>query len=135
MLFGETSAEVAGGGRIGDAFGPQGVEERLLLAELVQVLQALVAGQEVVGDVEHVVGLVVGQVDLEQVELAVDALHESAALGQEVDGSDAAAGDAAIASGKFVMDIGASEDRLIGGAVIVADAACDTGLAGREKLV
>ena len=45
---------------------PQGVQIRLVVAPQFQVLQARSAGQQVVGDVQHVVRLAVGQVDLEQ---------------------------------------------------------------------
>ena len=64
----EAAAEVAGGGRIGDAAGAQGVEEDLVVAAQFEVLQAGAVAQGVVGEVEDVIGLVVGQVDLEQVQ-------------------------------------------------------------------
>ena len=56
--LGEAAAEVPGGGRVGDAFGPEGVEVDLVVAADFEVLQAAAAGQEVVGDVQDVVALV-----------------------------------------------------------------------------
>ena len=56
--LGEAAAEVPGGGRVGDASGPEGVEVDLVVAADLEVLQAAAAGQEVVGDVQDVVALV-----------------------------------------------------------------------------
>ena len=68
--LGEAAAEVAGGGGVGDAVGAEGVEVDLVVAAEFEVLEAAAAGEEVVGDVQDVVDLVVGQVPLEQVEVA-----------------------------------------------------------------
>ena len=90
---GEAAAEVAGGGGVGDAVGAEGVEEGLVVAAQFDVLEAGAVAQGVVGDVEDVVGLVVGQVELEQVESLVDGLGQAEFADQELDGADAAAGD------------------------------------------
>ena len=55
---------------------PEGVEIDLVVAPHLQVLQAAAAGQEVVGDVQDVVALVIRQVPLEQVEAFVDGPDE-----------------------------------------------------------
>ena len=80
-----------GGGGVGDALGAQGVEIDLVVAPQFEVLDPLAAGQEVVGDVQHVVGFVVGQMPLEQVEVVVDVADQPGPAGQQVDGADAAA--------------------------------------------
>ena len=74
--LGEAAAEVAGGGRVGDALGPEGIEVDLVVAAQLEVLEAAAAGEEVEGDVQDVVGFVIGEVALEQVEVAVDVLDE-----------------------------------------------------------
>ena len=89
----EAAAEVPGGGGVGDAFGPQGVEIDLVVAADLQMFQAAAAGQEVVGDVQDVVALVIRQVPLQQVEALVDVVDQSDLLGQQVDGPDATGGD------------------------------------------
>ena len=90
IVLGETAAEVACGGRVGDAFGSQGVEVDLVVAPQLEVLDAQATGEDIEGDVQDVVGFVVGEMPLEQVELAVDLLDESDLLGQEEEGPDAA---------------------------------------------
>jgi len=68
----EAAAEVPRRGRVGDAHGAQGVEIDLVVAEPLEVLHAPAAGEEVEGDVEDVIRLVVGQVALQEVEVVVD---------------------------------------------------------------
>ena len=86
----EAPAEIAGGGRIGDAAGAQGIEEDLVVAAQFDVLQAGAVAQGVVGEVEDVIRLVVRQMDLEQVQPVVDGLGEPELAHQEVHGADAA---------------------------------------------
>ena len=63
----EAPAEVAGGGGVGEALRPQGVEEDFVLPPEFQGLQAGAATEGVIGDGQDVIGFVVGQVHLEQV--------------------------------------------------------------------
>jgi len=86
IALGEAAAEVAGGGGTGDAFGSRGIEEDLVITSDLDVLQALATGQEVVGDVQDVVALVVGLVPLQEVEVPIDVVDQSELPGQEVDG-------------------------------------------------
>jgi len=74
------------------------------------VLEAGAVAKRVVSEVENVVGFVVGQVDLEQVQFIVDGVDEADAPGQEVERADAAVSEAAVPLGKFVMDVGRFED-------------------------
>ena len=112
VLRGEAAAEVAGSGRVGDAVGPQGVEEDDVVASQLDVVEAGAVAQGVVGEVQDVVRLVVREVELEQVEPLVDGLGESELADQQLDGADAAAGDAAGLGGGLVVDVGGGEDRL-----------------------
>jgi hypothetical protein len=91
--LGETTAEVPGGSRVGDASCPQGIQVDLVVASDLDVLQVTAAGQEVVGDVRDVVALVIRQVQLQEVEALVDVVDQSGPLGQEVNGPDAAGSD------------------------------------------
>ena len=50
------------------------VEIYLVLPEMLEILQATAAGEHVERDVQDVIGLVVGQVDLEELDAAVDLL-------------------------------------------------------------
>ncbi len=105
----ETAAEIAGRGRIGNAAGAEGVEIDFILATQFEVLQTGAVAQGVVGQVEDMIGLVVGQMDFEQVQVVVDGVDEADASGQQVDGADAAVGQAAGAVGDLVMDVGGGE--------------------------
>ena len=89
----ESSAEVAGGGGVGNAARPQGIEEGVIVAAPFDVLKARAVAQGVVGDVEDVIGLVIREMNLEQVQTLVDGPGQAEAMGEPVDGSDAAVGD------------------------------------------
>ena len=65
----EAAAEVTFGGRVGDALGAEGIEIDLVVAAPLDVLEAAAAGEEVEGDVQDVVGLEIGEVALEEVEV------------------------------------------------------------------
>src|SRR5512135_538783 len=110
--LGEAPAEVPGGGRIGDAVGPEGIQVDLVVAADLEVLQATAAGQEVGGDIEDVITLVIGQVPLQEMEVLVDVLDQADLPGQEVDGPDAARGDAPDRLGDLVADVGGGQHRL-----------------------
>ena len=77
-------------------------------------MQTGAVAQCVVGEVEDVVGFVVGEVDFEQVEVAIDVVDESDASGQEMDGSDAAADESIGFVRDFVVDVAGGELRFDG---------------------
>ena len=64
------------------------------------------AGEDVEGDVQDVVGFVIGQMPLEEVEVAVDVVDQADLLSQQEDGADAAGTEALDAIGEFVVDVG-----------------------------
>jgi hypothetical protein len=70
---------------------------------------ALFEAAPVVGEVENVIGLVVGKVELEQVQAVVDGVDEADLPRQGMDGPDAAAADTACAGGHFVVDVAGGE--------------------------
>ena len=88
--LGEAAAEVPCGGGVGDALGAQGVEIDLVVASQFEVLDAVAAGQDVEGDVEDVVGFVIGEMALEEMEVAVDVADQADPAGQQEHGADAA---------------------------------------------
>ncbi len=61
----EATAEVAGRGRVGNAARAEGVEKRFVLAAQFEILQTRAAAQSVVGDGEHMIGFVIGQVEFQ----------------------------------------------------------------------
>ena len=101
-----------GGGRVGDATGAQGVEEDFVIATEFDVLQTTAVAQGVVGEVEEVIGLVEGQVDLEQLQAVVDGIDQADRAGQRMDSADPAVGGAAGAVSDLVMHVPRGEHRL-----------------------
>ena len=78
------------------------------------VLQTGAVAQGVVGDVEHVVGFVVGQVQLEQVQASIDGVDQADPPCQQVHGPDAAAGDGPGFGRDLVMNVAGRELRFEG---------------------
>src|SRR5207249_3755134 len=93
IVGGEAAAEVASGGGVGDAVGPERIEEDDVVAAQFDVVEAGAIAEGIVGEVEDVVTLMIGEVELEQVEALVDRLGQAEFLHQEMDAADAAAGD------------------------------------------
>src|SRR3984957_16852367 len=132
----EATTEIAGGRRIGDAQSPERVEVDFILTTQFEVLQTGAVAQRVVGQVEHMVRLVVGHVNLEQVQVLVDGIDEADPLGEQMKSADAAVGDAAAAVGDVIVDVGRGE----GGPADVAEpflveTAFDSALAVAQLLV
>jgi hypothetical protein len=131
----EAAAKVPGRGGVGNAAGPQGVQVRLVVAQQLQILQAAAPAHHVVGDVQHVVRLVVRQMDLEQVNPPVDQADQVDLAGQQVNGPDAAAADGPRAVGHVVVDVAGRQHRL-GSCVKSAgpEPALDSALASKKLL-
>ncbi len=126
----EASTKVAGGGGVGDTASAERVEEGLVVAAQLDVLQTGTFAQGVVGNVEDVIGLVVGQMDLEQNQPAVNGLGKPEPLREGMNGTDAAVGDAAIALADLVMDVAGGEHRpLAAFEVELVEASLDSALA------
>ena len=70
------------------------------------MLDLLAAGQEVEGDVQDVVALVVRQVPLEDVDVGIDGADQPGPTRQQEHGADAPGGEAPGAIGQLVVDVG-----------------------------
>ena len=126
----EPAAEVARGGRVRDSLGAQGVEVDLVVAPQLEVLDPGAAGQDVEGDIEDVVGLVIGEVALEEVEVLIDVGDQPGAARDQEHGADAAGGEPLDPIGQFVVDVaGGDHGSFAFGAGPVLDAAEDSALA------
>jgi hypothetical protein len=108
-LGGEAAAEVPCGGRVGEATGAESIEEVGVVAAEFEILQASTVAQGVVGEVEDVVGFVVGQVDLEDMEVSIKPVDEAQLTGEQVKGADAAVADAVAAVTDLEVNVAGGE--------------------------
>jgi hypothetical protein len=76
-----------------------------VVAAQLDVFEARAFAQGVVGEVEHVIGFVVRQRDLQELQAAVDGLDEPESARQGMDGAHASVSRAAVAVADFVMDV------------------------------
>jgi hypothetical protein len=102
----EAPAEITRGGGIGYSLGAQGVEIDFVVAPQFKVFDPLPAGNDVEGDVQDMVGFVVGQMSFEKVEIPIDIVDQANLLSQQENGADTAGTEALDAIGLFVVDIG-----------------------------
>jgi hypothetical protein len=136
IIGAKASAEIAGGGRIGNAASAESVEVDLILAAQLDVLQASAVTQGVVGEVEHVIGVVVRHREFEEVQVLVDRVDETDALRQQVEGADATMRQATGAVSELVVDVGGGEHGPLGIAEpFLVESAFDSALAVGQLLV
>ena len=99
---------------VGNAQSAKGVEVDFILAPQFEVLQTSAIAQRVIGEVENMIGFVVGHMKDEQVQVLVDRIDEADALGEQVKSADAAMTDAMNAVSDFVVDVGGGEHGSLG---------------------
>ena len=128
--LGEAAAEVSGGGGVGDTLGAQGIEIDLIVASQFEVFDSFASGEDVEGDVQDMVGFVIGQMPLEQNKVGVDVFDQSGVASQQEHGADAAGTEALDAIGQFVVDVAGGHHRFIAfGSGPILDAFEDSPLA------
>ena len=134
--FIETAQEVASGRGVGDALGVESIEVMLVVAEQFDVFQYFAVGEEVIGHVEHMIGLEVGKMFLEEMQFLVDGVRQPQSLDQQVQSADATAGQALRFVGEVIMDIAGFEHRFgLVRPLPRTQAALDTALAIAESVL
>src|SRR5262249_18710058 len=109
VVAAKAAAEVPGSRRVRETAGTQGVQEVLVLAAQLDVLEAGAVTEGVVSEVENVVRFMVGEGDLEDLQPLVDGLDEAEALRQGMDGPDATVADPVDTSRNRIVDVGRRE--------------------------
>ena len=109
----EAAAEVPSRRGIRNPLRAEGIEVHLVVAKEFQIFQAAPPGQHVVGEVQHVIRFVIRQVDLEQVQAAIDLLHQPRRSGHLVNRAEASHRKAPSSLRHLVLHIGRPEHRLL----------------------
>src|SRR5580704_7905539 len=73
----EATTKITCGGWLWNAAGPQSVEEDFVLAQQLQIFQTGAAAKGVVSKGEHVIRVVIGQVQLEHMQVIVNGLRQA----------------------------------------------------------
>lgn len=90
---------------------PDGVEERLIAATILQMLQAIAARKQIQPDVQDMIRFIVWQMQLEQFERAIDLASHVQSLDHLHDDTDSARCDRLLPVGQFILDSWGSEHR------------------------
>lgn len=136
MLRLEAAAEVPRRRRIGNPRDPQQVHVGFVLPPQFQVLQAAAIAQGVVGDGENVIGFVIREVQLEQVQPLVDGRRQPQSPCQPVYQADPAVGCPDVPISDFVLNVRRSEhgNREVVGKVEFVQSPFDSPLASAAPL-
>ena len=107
----EAPAEITFGGGIGNSLGAQGVEIDYVGATQFEMFDPLATGDDIEGDVQDMVGFVIGQMSFEKVEVPIDTVDQADRSSQHESGADTAGAEPFDAIGMFVVDIGSGHHR------------------------
>lgn len=97
--------EVSSRGRIGNPHGAQGVKIDLVIASQLEMFKPVSARQDIEGDVQHMIRLMIRQMPLEQVETSVDVANQSRLSSDQEHGPDAAASQPLNPVGQFILNV------------------------------
>jgi hypothetical protein len=97
------------------------------------VFDPFATGEDVEGDVQDMVGFVIGEVTFEDVKLGVDVADQAGRACQEEHGTDAAGREALDSVGQLIVDVCGGDHGLVAfGSLLILDALEDSVLAFAE---
>src|SRR5262249_43194567 len=105
----EATTEIPRGGRVRDAHGAERIEIDRVVAEPLEVFDPAATGEDVEGDVQDMVGFVIGEMAFEEMEIVVDGGDQAGPPCQQQQGADAARSQALDTLTQFVVDVGGGE--------------------------
>ena len=108
----KATGEVPAGGRIRNALGAQPIEKSLIIAPELNILQPHSLQQRVVGQIQHMIALMIRKVFFKQMQPGVDFLPQSQFVDHQMDRADAPAVDRSGFLGHLIMNIASLHDRL-----------------------
>src|SRR5262249_34114652 len=128
--------EVARGRRIRNAARADGIEEVDVVATHFDIFEVAAVAQRVVSDVENVIGLVIGEMDLEKLQSLINSVDESNLARQGVHSADAAVDDAPGTIRDLIVDVVGGKHRLVTTSELaLVETALDATLAVRQFTV
>ena len=108
----KATGEVPAGGRVRNALGAQTIEEGLIIAPQFNILQPHSLQQRVVGQIQHMVALMIRKVLLKQMQPRVDLLPQPQFVDHQMDRADAPAVYRPGFLGHLIVNIAGLHDRL-----------------------
>lgn len=92
-------------GRVGYSLSLQSIEICFVIVEKFEVFDTFAAAENVIGEVENVVGFMVRQMELKQMKIFIQCFYETCLAGQLVHYADASADNTASSVSDLVVDI------------------------------
>ena len=112
IVFRKPATEVSFRGRVGKSLSAQRVEIDRIGASQLNVLDPLSAGNDVEGDVQDVVGFMIGEMALEEMEVVVDITDQPDPPCQQQHGTDSPGVETLDAVGELIVDVARGDHRL-----------------------
>ena len=109
----ESTTEISRGGWIGDPLRTQRVEIGFVVAFQLKIFQTPPVTQRVVGDVEHVIGFVIGEMEMQQFDVSIDRLDQPALPSERMHQPDAAVTDCVCTIGEFELNVARPKHGLV----------------------
>ncbi len=108
----ESPAEVAFRRGVGNALRSQRVQKRFIIATQLNILKTSTLAQRIVSEVQHVVRLVVGKMNLQQMQPSVDGFGQTDLSNQLVYQPDAPVADGSRTIRQLVLNVAGGKHRL-----------------------
>ena len=105
LLLVEPATEVARRRRVREAVRPQGVEKDPVRAPQLDIVQRLAAAEEVIRNIQHVVRLIIGLMDLEHPDVRINPCGQPDSLHQAMNGANPTVRDRLRLLGELVTDV------------------------------
>ena len=127
------SAKVTGSGRIGNRMRAEHVEMYGVFSSILDMFQCSAAAEKVVGNVQNVIGFVIGQFEFQDGH-AIECIDESDLIDELMDECESAVSDGLCSFGNFELDGTVRQLWSTEGGVNVVRSMCDFDLACFENL-
>ena len=85
----KAAREIPSRRRVGNALGSQTIEKAFILAPQFNILQPHSSGHDVIGHVQNMIALVIGQMPLKHLNLLIERIDQPNLLGQQMNRSNA----------------------------------------------
>jgi hypothetical protein len=136
VVVAEAAQEISGGGGIRDTLSADSVAIDLVVAEQFKISKGSAASAAVVGEVEDVVGFVIGEMAFEQGQMGVEGSGAVEAFDQQQASAQTAETASTDLGGEVVVDVEVLEETLL---LLLpaafAEAMCEAAAAGAEALL
>ena len=109
----ESPTEITRSGGVGNSCGAECIEIGFVTSFEFEVFKTLTIRQRVVGNVEHVIGLMIRKMKLQQLDVAINRIHEPALSSERMHQPEASITDGFAAISNLILDVACPKHRSV----------------------